>query len=318
MATINSVLGPIETADLGFTLSHEHVLETGAGIPQVYPEFIDRDESMERAKGTLKEVYGEGVRTIVDVTTMDLGRDVRFLEQVSQASGVNIICATGWYLYIPRAFELSTPDVIAPLFIREIQEGIEDTRIKAGIIKVASGGGGVTSPEEIILQAAARAQLATGVPITTHSPSYPGAERVGEQQLRILGDEGVELSRVCVGHCDDSSEMDYLLELLETGAWLGLDWFREFIPQGDWPDWEERAETVHKLLEAGFGHKVLLSHDWSVTAPGFVSEEVRRRNPDGFLFISRKVLPMLREMGVSEDTISQVMVDNPRRFFEGH
>lgn len=314
MAMINSVLGLLDTADLGFTLCHEHILETSAGIQHVYPEFVDREETITKAVSDFRLAYSEGLRTIVDVTTMDLGRDVRFLEHVSRESAVQIICATGLWLDIPRVFWNATPDVIASLFIREIREGIEGTGIKAGIIKVASAKGDVTPEEQIILRAAARAQIETGAPITTHSPAL---ERVGEQQVRILEEEGVDLNHVCVGHSDETREMDYLLGLLEKGAWLGLDYFRLSIQEPEEPNWEERAETTKKLIDAGFGHKILLSHDWSITAPAFVTEEVPGGNPDGYLFISRTVLPKLRRMGVIEDTINQIMVENPRRFFEG-
>lgn len=314
MAMINSVLGPLDTVDLGFTLCHEHVLETSAGIPQVYPELVDLEESATKAVADFRLAYSEGVRTIVDVTTIDLGRDVRYLERVSRESGVQIICATGIWLDIPRVFWNMTPDTLALLFIREIQEGIEGTGIKAGIIKVASAAGNVTPEERIILQAAARAQIATGVPITTHSPAL---KRVGVPQVRMLEEEGVDLNRVCVGHSDETNEMDYLLGLLEKGAWLGLDCFRLSMSSSEELTWEERAATTQKLIDAGFGHKIMLSHDWSITAPTFVMPGIPRGNPDGYLFISRKVLPRLREMGISEDMVNQIMVENPRRFFEG-
>ncbi len=316
MATINSVLGPLDTADLGFTLAHEHVLETSAGLQQVYPDFIDRQGGIRKGIASLKEAYDEGLRTIVDVTTLDLGRDIRLLEQVSRESGVQIICCTGIWLDIPRAFWYATPDMIAPLFIREIEEGIEGTGIKAGIIKVANDAGGVTREGEIILRAAARAQKATGVPLSTHTWAL---DRVGEEQVRIFEDEGVDLGRVYIGHSNDTTDLDYLVGLLEKGVWLGLD----RLPAGNrpnTPDWEGRTETAKKLIDAGFGHRIMLSHDWQVTL--WVSTQEMREtrhqyNPDGYTFISRKVLPRLRELGVSEETINQIMVENPRRFFEG-
>ena len=193
MPTINSVLGPLDTADMGFTLSHEHVLETSAGIPQVFPQVVDRQATIREGIATFKTAYAEGLRTIIDVTTMDLGRDVRVIEEVSRGSGVNIVCATGIWLDIPRAFWSAAPDDIAALFIGEIEDGIEGTGIRAGVIKVANDSGGVTSEGEIILRAAARAQKATGVPISTHTWA---PERTGEQQMAIFEDEGVDPNRV--------------------------------------------------------------------------------------------------------------------------
>ena len=121
MATINSVLGPMDTSELGFTLSHEHVIVTSAGIQHVYPEFIDREGTINRAISDLKLAYNEGLRSIIDVTTIDLGRDIRLLERVSRESGINMICATGTWRDIPRVFWMSSPDQIAPLYIREIE-----------------------------------------------------------------------------------------------------------------------------------------------------------------------------------------------------
>ena len=316
MATINSVLGPMETSDMGFTLAHEHVLVTSAGIQHVYPEFIDREGTINKAVTEFKQAYSEGLRTIVDVTTIDLGRDIRMLEQVSRESGINIICATGTWRDIPRVFWSATPDMIAPLYIREIEEGIEGTGIKAAIIKVANDVGGVTPEGEIVLRAAARAQKATGVPISTHTWA---PERVGEQQVRIFEDEGVDLNRVYVGHSNDTTDTGYLIGLLEKGVWIGLDRYPGGRMPGT-PDWEGRTDTIKKLIDAGFGHRIMLGHDWSVTlsiASLQIQEDRQRYNPDGYLFITRRVLPRLRELGATEKQISQIMVDNPRRFFEG-
>ena len=316
MATINSVLGPLDTANLGFTLSHEHVLNSSAGIPQVYPEFIDLEETVRTGVAELKEAYADGLRTIVDVTTFDLGRDIRVIERVSRESGVQIICATGTWRDIPRAFWNATPDMIAPLYIREIQDGIEGTGIKAAIIKVANDIGGVTPEGEIVLRAAARAQKATGVPISTHTWS---PERVGEQQVRVFEDEGVDLNRVYIGHSNDTTDTGYLIGLLEKGVWIGMDRYPGGRTAGT-PKWEERTDTVKKLIDAGFGHRVMVSHDWSaesaISAPQLQATRLQC-NPDGYSFIARRVLPRLRELGVTQEAVNKIVVDNPRRFFEG-
>ena len=298
---------------MGFTLSHEHVIVASAGIQQIYPEFLDRQGTISEAVAALKGAYQEGLRTIIDVTTIDLGRDINMLEQVSRESGVHIICATGTWLDIPRVFWSATPDMIAPLYIREVQEGIEGTGIRAGIIKVANDRGGVTPQGEIILRAAARAQLETGVPISTHAWA---PERVGEQQVRIFEEEGVDLNRVYIGHSNDTTDTDYLIGLLNKGVWIGLDRY----PGGwasDTPNWEARTETAKRLIDAGFGHRIMLGHDWSVTL-SITSRELqqdrRSYNPDGYSFISRKVLPKLQELGVTDETVRQLMVENPRRF----
>ena len=316
MPPVNTVLGPVDPADLGFTLSHEHVLLSAAGVSHTYPGFIDHQQVTDDGAVELKGAYDEGVRTIIDVTTFDLGRDIRLLAEVSRRSGVHIVACTGNHLAVPRGFAVAPPDMVAPFFIREIEEGIEDTGIKAGIIKVASDRGGITEAQEVILRAAARACNRTGTRISTHTWS---PDRVGDQQVRILEEEGVDLNLVYVGHSNDDTDLDYLLGLLRKGVWLGLDRYPGGRT-GDTPNWEVRTEVLKKLLDAGFAHKIMLSHDHSIPSTNVTeeqAEERRRFNPDGYLFITRKVLPRLKELGGSDADIQAMMVDNPRRFFGG-
>ena len=316
MSTVNTVLGPVDTADLGFTLSHEHLATNAAGILHTFPELVDRPGIVEQAKATLREAHREGLRTIIDVTTIDLGRDVEMMKEVSQATGVQIIAATGNHLAVPRPFADLAPQVIADLYVREIEEGIERTGIKAGIIKVASDEGGVTPPQEIVLRAAGQASVRTGVPISTHTWS---PDRVGDEQVRILMDEGVDMDRVYIGHSNDDMDMGYLVGLLKKGVWLGLDRFPGGRRPGT-PLWEERTQLTKQLIDAGHTNRIMLSHDHSVPKARYglaVQEERIRYNPDGYNFITRNVLPRLRDLGVSDEVINQIMVENPRRFFEG-
>jgi len=315
MATVSSVLGPLDTADLGFTLTHEHVATSSAGIFQTYPElFGDLDRFKEQAAATLTEARDGGVRTIVDLSTLDLGRDVRLLADLARRTGVNIIAATGIWRDIPRALWNRTPDEIAALFVREIEVGIEGTGIKAGIIKVANDAEGVTREGEVILRAAARAAKATGVRISTHTYA---PNRVGEQQVAVFEDEGLDLGRVYIGHSNDTTDLDYLLGLVRKGVWLGLDRYQTSMPIG--PDWEGRTRTLAGLIEAGVGDRLMVSHDWSVLGVSRTSDPLLSRsyNPDGWLFATRNVYPRLRELGVSQQQIDALNVDNPRRFLGG-
>ena len=316
MASVNTVLGTVDTADFGFTLSHEHVGTNAAGLRNTYPEFIDRAGIVEQSTAAMKEAYDEGVRTIIDVSTFDLGRDVLVMKEVAEGSGMQIVAATGNHLAVPRPFGDVSPDVIAELYIRELEEGIEGTDIKAGIIKVASDRGGITPPQEVVLRAAARTQKATGAPISTHTWS---PERIGEQQVRILEEEGVDLNRVYIGHSNDDTDMEYLLGLLNKGVWLGLDRYPGGLVAGT-PNWEQRTEVAKRLMDAGFTNRIMLSHDYSVPKARHgaeVQEQRRRANPDQYNFVGRYVLPRLKELGASEEEIRQITVDNPRRFFEG-
>ncbi len=316
MATVNTVTGSVDTADFGFTLSHEHVGTNAAGLRHTYPQFIDREGIREQSIAAMKAVYEDGVRTIIDVSTFDLGRDVNLIREVAEGSGMQIVVATGNHLAVPRPFGDVSPDAIAPLYIREIEEGIEETGIKAGIIKVASDRGGITPQQEIVLRAAARTQQATGVPISTHTWS---PERIGDAQVAILEEEGVNLDRVYIGHSNDDTNLEYLLGLLNKGVWLGLDRYPGGLVSGT-PNWEQRTEVAWKLMEAGFTHRIMLSHDYSVPKARYgaeVQEARRRANPDGYNFIPRHVLPRLKELGATDADIRQMTVENPRRFFEG-
>jgi phosphotriesterase-related protein len=315
MATINSFLGPLDVADLGFTLTHEHIQTSSAGIFQTFPELYgDVDRFREQAAATLVEAREGGVRTMIDLSTLDLGRDVRLLADLARQTGVNIIAATGIWRDIPRALFNRSPDEIAALFVREIEVGIEGTGIKAGIIKVANDAEGVTPEGEIILRAAARAAQQTGVRISTHTYA---PHRVGEQQVAIFEDEGFDLNRVYIGHSNDSTDLDYLLGLVRKGVWLGFDRHQTSMPIG--PDWEGRTQTLAALIEAGVGDRLMVSHDWSVLGVSRTSDPLASRayNPDGWLFATRKVFPRLRELGITQAQIDLLNVDNPRRFLGG-
>ena len=317
MPFVNTVLGPVDTADLGFTLSHEHVGTNAAGLRHTYPEIINRPALKEQAVAAFKDAYAEGVRTMIEVSTFDLGRDIELIQEVSRESGVQVIAATGNHLAVPRPFGEVSPDVIAAMYVREIKEGIEGTGIKAGIIKVASDRGGVTQPQENVLRAAALTHKQTGIPISTHTWS---PDRVGDQQVRILEEEGVDLNRVYIGHSSDDTDMGYLLGLLAKGVWLGMDRY----PGGrdpSTPNWEVRTEIVKKLIDEGHCGRIMLSHDYSVPKARYMPEEQEARraaNPDGFNFIGRYVLPRLKYFVSSYQDINTMMVDNPRRFLEGN
>ena len=314
MTIINSVLGTLDTADLGFTLMHEHVAVSSAGISQNYVELLGAG-FMDRIVNGLTQAKQGGIDTIVDATTLDLGRDVTVLAEASRLSGVNVIAISGWWLEIPRFLIGVSADQFAQLFIREIQEGIAGTDIKAGILKAASDIAGVTPGEESILRGVARAPLQTGAPIMLHSYS-PG--QVGMQQLAILKEEGVNPGRVKMDHSNDTTDVEYLIWLLEQGCYLGLDRYpgRNVSPLA-------RTKTMKALIDAGYANRLLPSHDWSsvwvVAAenPLMSQEEREARNPHGYLYMKKVVFTQLREMGVSEATLNSLCVDNPRNFFEG-
>ncbi len=306
MDTVNTVLGPLDIDDLGFTLMHEHVIASAAGIPQDYPELLGEDFTGKIVRALTAAKQG-GIDTIVDATTLDLGRDVNRLAEVSRLSGVNIIACSGWWLEEPFFLTGVSADRLARVFVREIQEGISGTGIKAGILKAASDVAGITAWQETVLRAVARAHLATGVPVMLHSCS-PG--RVGEQQLAILRDEGVDPGRVKMDHSNDTTDTGYLTWLLEQGCYLGMDRY-----PGRGVASLERTKTMKALLDAGYVDRILPSHDHALA--DVMSGEQEPSNPHGYLYLQQVVMPQLREMGVPEGTLSRLCRTGPRNFFKG-
>ena len=296
MTIINSVLGSLDTANLGFTLMHEHIMVAAAGVFRDYPELLGSNP-MERVVDELKKAKEGGIDTIVDATTLDLGRNVDLLAEASRRSGVNIIACTGWWLDIPRYFAGVSAGQLAQVFTREIEQGIPNTGVRAGILKSASDMAGVTPEAEIVLRAVARAHLKTDVPIMLHSYS-PG--RVGRQQLAVLKEEGVDLRRVKMDHSNDTTDVEYLVWLLEQGCYLGLDRY-----PGHNVSPLVRTKTMKALIDAGYTGRLCPSHDRTilhVTAanPEITEEERLKLNPYGYLYIKKVVFSQLREMGVSE------------------
>ena len=306
---INSVLGPIDINTLGFTLSHEHVLTASAGLGISYPKLIDKNDLISRATKEFIKLKSSGIDSIIDVTTMDLGRDVEILREVSINSHVNIICATGTWRDIPRSFWYLEPSQIAELYIDEINKGIDQTQIKAGIIKVANDSEGITKEGEIILKSASITCKETGVPISTHSYAR---DKVGLDQIRIFNSENIDIYKVYIGHSNDSIDVDYLEDIIQSGAWLGLD----RLP-GRNPDWKKRADVTFQLINRGLEDKIMLGHDWNYKSliSNLSEQERQSTNPEGFLFIKNKFIPLLQSMGVSEKSIRKIMIHNPRNFF---
>lgn len=320
---VQTVQGPIDASKLGFTLPHEHICASSAGFWQVWPEFFGgRAQFISKVVDKLKTARDEGVNTIVDVTPVDVGRDIRLLEEISRKSGMQIVACTGHWLSPSLSMSARTADELRDFFVLEIERGIEGTDIKPGVIKVATDHEGVTPFLERALRAAARASKITGVPVTTHTYA---ADRIGEKQADIFESEGLSPAMVCLGHCDDTDDMDYLTGLVKRGYTIGMDhmtWGARDAAEADTKvlSWQQRAQCIKKLIDAGFCNNLFLSNDWyfgiSIAGAGAM-EVMEKTNPDGILFNTRKTIPYLKQLGVTEQQIRTITVENPRRFFGG-
>jgi phosphotriesterase-related protein len=310
MPTIESVCGPLSPADLGFTLMHEHVLVANWSMRQSFPDYVDVPRVVEEAVTQLRAVRERGVRTIVDLTPINLGRDVAVMHTVAERSGMQIIAATGFYWHEEPWMEQWDHDTLLGYLVRDITEGIQGTPIKAGIIKCATDRHGVTDLNRKLLEISARAHRRTGVPISTHTSV---AHRTGLAQQDVFAAEGVDLGRVVIGHCGDTEDLDHLEQILRRGSTIGMDRFGidVFLPTA------ARVRTIAALCARGWAGQMVLSHDASCHIDWFPPALIRQAVPNwNFRHIPDDVVPALRAAGVSDADVRQMTVDNPRRIFE--
>ncbi len=325
MSTVETVRGAVDTAALGQTLMHEHVFVLSTEHVQNYGvgDWWDEDERVADAVAKLQGIRDLGVETIVDPTVWGLGRYIPRIQRINEQVDVNIVAATGIYTYdsVPHQYEhrgvgLMIDDGSEPMagdFLRDIERGIGDTGVKAAFLKCAIDAGGLTPGVERVLRACAIAHRESGVPITVLTSSHNHAGRLA---LGVFTEEGVDLTKVVVGHAGDSNDLDYLRELADQGATLGMDRFGLdlYNPTSD------RIDTIVALAEAGYADRMVLSHDASCYIdyfPGEAQAAVAQIAPNwNYTHISNDVIPALLERGVSQDQVDEMMVGNPRRYFE--
>ena len=298
---------------------HEHVFILSPDITANYPEVWGDDAQREAdAIERLNELKSRGVDSIVDLTVIGMGRYIPRVARVAAATEINIVVATGVYTYndVPMFFHFTGPggalgdsEPMVDMFVRDIEHGIADTGVKAGILKCATDEPGVTPGVERVLRAVATAHRLTGVPISTHTHA---ATRRGLEQQRIFEEEGVDLSRVVIGHSGDTTDLDYLEELIANGSYIGMDrfGFDVFLP------FEDRVNTVAQMCERGHADKMVLSHD-AACFMDWVPEELLPALPNWhYLHIHNDVIPALKERGVTDQQLTTMLVDNPRKIFE--
>ena len=319
MAQVNTVRGPVEGGRLGRTLMHEHIFVLSPDIEKTAAEW-DEPAEQARAVTKLRELKERGIDTLVDLTVVGLGRSIpRVAAIAEQVPEINVVVATGVYTYneVPMYFHfrgpgtvLGGPEPMVDLFVREIRQGIGETGVRAGILKCASDRPGITPGVERVLRAVAQAHRATGVPITTHTPTPP--EPWGLEQQRIFEEEGVDLSRVVIGHSGGTVNTDYHLALIDNGSYLGFDHFG--LPG---ITLEERVDAVARLCARGHAGRIVLSHDAMCFVDWFPRAVMDASSNWRWTYISDEVLPAMRARGISDADITTMLVDNPRTILEG-
>ncbi len=314
MPTVETVNGPIDVEELGLTLIHEHFRATDEAARFQFPQLYDEQAEWEAALADANAVKGHGVRTVVEPSAMFLNRDAAFSRRVADESGVQVILATGAYTYdhLPQVLMNRTEDEIAGIFVHDIENGIQGTNIKAAFIKCAADEPGVTPNVEKVHRAAARASNQTGRPIMAHS--HPKSE-TGLAQMRVFEEEGVDPAKVQVAHTGDTDDLDYIERLLDTGCWIGMDRYGLdiYLPT------EQRQATVLALLGRAHADRMFLSQDWCSTLDYFTDAVEEQLKPTAapnwsMTFLFEQVIPELKERGMTDEQLDQMMVENPKRW----
>jgi phosphotriesterase-related protein len=303
---VMTVSGPIPPEKLGFTLPHEHV---GIALWHVerrwdYWELTPADDLILEE---LRELRRRGGGTLVELTLDGVGRDPHRLRRLASATGLNIVMGAGWYrgAHYPAELlvERRTVDELADLIVREFENGVGDTGIRPGIIgEIGTDKPWVSPAEERVHRAAARASLRTGMAITTHGVQSP----VGLAQLKIFTEEGVDPSRVVIGHADSYHDLDFYLRVLDAGANLEFDFLGHRF--GVEEHLEPRlVETIVELLEREYASQLLLSQDVCH------NRQLKANGGFGYVYLHQHFLPTLRTAAVGEGEIRTMTIDNPAR-----
>jgi phosphotriesterase-related protein len=322
MAVVESVRGPVDLGALGPTLMHEHVFVLSTEHVQNYgSDWWDEEARVAEAIAKLDALYAKGIHTIVDPTVWGLGRYIPRIQRIATQTPVNIIVATGLYVFeeLPQQYAhrgpgllIDIPDPMVTDFSRDITEGIADTGVKAAFLKCCMETAELTPGVERIARAIARTHLQTGAPVMVHTS---GPHQGGRTAVRIFTEEGVDLRKVIIAHAGDSNDLDYLTELADSGVLLGMDRFGlDLFNPG-----AERIKTIVTLAARGYAASMVLSHDANcfIDYFGGAHDEVRAAAAPNWHYehISDDVLPALLEAGVTQAQIDTMLVDNPVRYF---
>lgn len=294
---VMTALGPIDPDELGVTLPHEHIF---ARPPGADPDLVLDDPH--RALSELESYYLAGGRTIVDMSTVDYGRDAAAIAWIAARSPVNLVAATGHQQdrFAAPFLGDSSAEEIAAQSVRELTSGIDETGVKAGVITAGASFGGITPVEERVLQAAAWAQLETGAPISAQAE----VGSMALEQLAILREEGAEAGRIIIGHLDHRRDDTFLRQILETGAYVSVDHISHPPDGRD----QGRAAMVKRLIDAGYADRIVLSGDLARR-----SMRPAYGGTPGWTYLIEGFPLLLMEAGVGAEEVRRLVVENPAR-----
>ena len=294
---INTVLGTIKENEVGVTLSHEHICCYSEYLYMMSGEkYLDKERLLATAVSYLKGIKEKyGLCTFIDCTPINIGRDIELLKKVSEQSGVNIVCSTGFYYTEEPVLYNTTKEEFAQHIINDAKA------INAGVIKCAVESETISKFNETLLRASAIAQIKLGIPIVLHTNA---CNKNGLKALEILLAEGVKPQAVTVGHLSDTDDIEYINTIAKYGCYIGLDrlynW-EEFI--------NKKIKTINELCGLGYEEKIILSHDASFFN-GFDAGLKIDKAPR-YSCVFEEVLSKL-----SDELFEKIMVENPLKMLK--
>lgn len=299
---IQTVLGPIHPDEFGFVLPHEHVICDFIGADQTGPHRWDTDEVVEVMQPYLEAIRKLGVTGFVDCTPAYIGRDPEALVRLSKTTNIHILTNTGYYKepFLPaHAFDESV-DQLAARWTDELQNGIGDTGIQPGFIKIAVNPGHLIPVQQKIVRAAARTHKATRATIASHT----GHGIAALEQLDLLAEEGVAPDALIVVHADSEQDSDYHLQIAERGAWVEYD---SIGPKSK----DRHLKLVQMMVDAGYLEQLLISHD----AGWYSVREERGGEVRDFAYIPSQFVQEMLAAGLDKTVVEQITVRNPAKAF---
>ena len=303
--TINTVTGPISIDSMGLTLIHEHMLVDFIGADSISADRWSRDSVEKKVLPYLLEVKKHGVRTILDCTPSYLAKDPLLLKSLSEKSGIQILTNTGFYgavggKYLPDFVQTETDEQLAGRWIDEFENGIEDTGIKPGFIKISVNEADILSEiDQKLVRAAAITHLKTGLTIASHT----GTWKTAAQEVKILQEMGVEPSEFVWVHAQAEEDFDNYRKAAEMGVWISLDGIGWAI--------DPYVDRLLFAKEKGILGNILISHD----AGWYDPAKVGGGDFQPFTNIFEKLIPILNEKGFTEKDWNQLLRFNPNNAF---
>ena len=285
----------------GYTLMHEHIFIDLSGIKKLDDCRLNcKNETIEE----FKKLYENGVRNITEVTNIGMGRDVNYIKEVSEKSGINVICATGFYKepFYPEFVYEKNEKELSEKMKNDILKGIDGTDIKAGIIgEIGSSKDIITETELKVFKSAIIAHLETGVPITTHT----SLGTMGHEQVKLFKEYKVNTDKIVIGHVDLSGNIEYILEMLYDGVYVEFDTIgkNNYLPD------DIRIEMLKEIEKRELIDRVFLSMD--ITR----KSNMEYKGGIGYNYMFNVFIPKLKEAGIKENSIEKMLKINPQNFY---